>query len=174
MVGPYIDDTIDALATGDGATLFGTVEKVMEAGHDPRRFASDLLDRFRDLILLRAIPDAGERGMVEAPGDVLDGDLDRFMAVLPADWFWADYAVFIRDIRTHARTLWGNDVQVGFSATRDGAASTWRSHRPLPSGLDGRSRSSGSRASSTRIRAPRSRPTRCCRTVAAHWSVATP
>lgn len=53
----------------------------------------------------------------------LGRDIDRFMAVLPADWFWADYAIFIRDIRTHARTLWGNDVQVGFSATRDGAVS---------------------------------------------------
>lgn len=66
-----IDDTIDALATGDGATLFGTVEKVVDAGHDPRRFAVDLLERLRDLILLQAVPDAAERGLVEAPGDQL-------------------------------------------------------------------------------------------------------
>lgn len=66
-----IDDTIDALATGDGATLFGTVEKVVDAGHDPRRFAVDLLERLRDLILLQAVPDSAERGLVEAPGDQL-------------------------------------------------------------------------------------------------------
>ncbi|WP_132992441.1 DNA polymerase III subunit gamma and tau [Gordonia zhaorongruii] len=64
-----IDDSVDALAAGDGAALFGVVERVVDAGHDPRRFAIDLLDRFRDLILLRAVPDAAERGLVEAPDD---------------------------------------------------------------------------------------------------------
>ncbi|GAA5045353.1 hypothetical protein GCM10023318_09520 [Nocardia callitridis] len=67
-----IDDAIEALAAGDGAALFGTVDRVMEAGHDPRRFAVDLLERMRDLILLRAVPDAAERGLVSGPGDVLD------------------------------------------------------------------------------------------------------
>ncbi|WP_324192180.1 DNA polymerase III subunit gamma and tau [Nocardia puris] len=67
-----IDDAVAALATDDGAALFGTVDRVMEAGHDPRRFAVDLLERFRDLILLRAVPDAADRGLVSGPGDVLD------------------------------------------------------------------------------------------------------
>ncbi len=53
-----IDEAVDALAAGDGAALFGTVEKVMDAGHDPRRFAIDLLERLRDLILMRNVPDA--------------------------------------------------------------------------------------------------------------------
>jgi len=64
-----IDDAVDALAAGDGAALFGTVEDVVNAGHDPRRFAVDLLERLRDLILLQAVPEAAERGLVEAPGD---------------------------------------------------------------------------------------------------------
>ncbi|MGW6727943.1 DNA polymerase III subunit gamma and tau [Nocardia sp. NPDC055029] len=67
-----IDDAIDALAADDGAALFRTIDSVMEAGHDPRRFAVDLLERLRDLILLRAVPDAAERGLVSGPGDVLD------------------------------------------------------------------------------------------------------
>ncbi|MBD8055737.1 DNA polymerase III subunits gamma/tau [Rhodococcus ruber] len=67
-----IDEAVDALAAGDGAGLFGTVEKVMDAGHDPRRFAVDLLERLRDLILMRSVPDAAERGLVDAPGDVLE------------------------------------------------------------------------------------------------------
>ena len=67
-----IDEAVDALAADDGAALFTTIDKVMEAGHDPRRFAIDLLDRLRDLILLRAVPDAGAKGLVEAPGDQLD------------------------------------------------------------------------------------------------------
>ncbi|GAC58557.1 DNA polymerase III subunit gamma/tau, partial [Gordonia hirsuta DSM 44140 = NBRC 16056] len=64
-----IDGAVDALAAGDGAALFGVVERVVDAGHDPRRFAIDLLDRFRDLLLLQAVPDAAERGLVEAPDD---------------------------------------------------------------------------------------------------------
>jgi len=67
-----IDDAMDALAADDGAALFGTVQRLIDAGHDPRRFATDLLERVRDLILLRAVPDAGERGLVEAPGDVVE------------------------------------------------------------------------------------------------------
>ncbi|WOC12538.1 DNA polymerase III subunit gamma and tau [Gordonia sp. MP11Mi] len=66
-----IDAAVDALAASDGAALFGVVEKVVDAGHDPRRFAIDLLDRFRDLILLQAVPDAADRGLVEAPEDQL-------------------------------------------------------------------------------------------------------
>ncbi|UGT59475.1 DNA polymerase III subunit gamma and tau [Nocardia asteroides] len=67
-----IDGAIDALAVSDGAALFGVVEQVMEAGHDPRRFAVDLLERLRDLILVRAVPDATERGLVAGPDDVLE------------------------------------------------------------------------------------------------------
>ncbi|MBF6343179.1 DNA polymerase III subunit gamma and tau [Nocardia cyriacigeorgica] len=67
-----IDDAVEALAGSDGAALFGTIDRVMEAGHDPRRFSVDLLERLRDLILLRAVPDAAERGLVAAPGDQLE------------------------------------------------------------------------------------------------------
>ncbi|KUI35229.1 DNA polymerase III subunit gamma/tau [Mycobacterium sp. IS-1496] len=67
-----IDDAVDALVAGDAAALFGAVESVIDAGHDPRRFAIDLLERFRDLIVLQAVPDAAARGVVDAPGDVLD------------------------------------------------------------------------------------------------------
>ena len=67
-----IDDAVDALAAGDAAALFGAVESVIDAGHDPRRFAIDLLERFRDLIVLQAVPDAASRGVVDAPDDVLD------------------------------------------------------------------------------------------------------
>ncbi|MGW5228040.1 DNA polymerase III subunit gamma and tau [Nocardia niigatensis] len=67
-----IDDAIEALAASDGAALFGTIDRVVEAGHDPRRFATDLLERLRDLILLRAVPDATDRNLVTGPGDVID------------------------------------------------------------------------------------------------------
>nr|WP_206040551.1 DNA polymerase III subunit gamma and tau [Rhodococcus sp. HNM0563] len=79
-----IDEAVDALAAGDGAALFGTVEKVMDAGHDPRRFAIDLLERLRDLILMRNVPDAAERGLVDAPGDVLERMRDEVSKLGPA------------------------------------------------------------------------------------------
>jgi DNA polymerase-3 subunit gamma/tau len=67
-----IDDAVDALAAGDAAALFGAVEAVIDAGHDPRRFATDLLERFRDLIVLQSVPDAAARGVVDGPQDVLE------------------------------------------------------------------------------------------------------
>ncbi|MGX9788578.1 DNA polymerase III subunits gamma/tau [Mycobacterium sp. MMS18-G62] len=72
-----IDDAVDALAAGDAAALFGAVEAVVDAGHDPRRFATDLLERFRDLIVLQSVPDAIARGVVDGPEDVLDRMRDQ-------------------------------------------------------------------------------------------------
>ncbi|WP_278260680.1 DNA polymerase III subunit gamma and tau [Nocardia sp. AG03] len=79
-----IDNAIDALAADDGAALFGTIDSVVEAGHDPRRFAVDLLERLRDLILLRAVPDAADRGLVSGPGDVLERLRDQAERLGPA------------------------------------------------------------------------------------------
>ena len=41
--GALLDDVVDALAAGDGATVFRVVDRVIESGHDPRRFVEDLL-----------------------------------------------------------------------------------------------------------------------------------
>ena len=68
-----LDDTVDAFAAGDGAAVFGIVDRVVEAGHDPRRFAEDLLERLRDLIIIDAVPDAaGERSSATHPADELE------------------------------------------------------------------------------------------------------
>jgi DNA polymerase-3 subunit gamma/tau len=67
-----LDEVTDAFATGDGGAVFRAVDHVVEAGHDPRRFAADLLDRVRDLIILAAVPDAGETGLLDIPADRLD------------------------------------------------------------------------------------------------------
>ena len=66
-----IDDMVCALAAQDGATVFATIDRLVEAGHDPRRFASDLLQRFRDLVLLRVAPEQACHGLVDAPEDQL-------------------------------------------------------------------------------------------------------
>jgi DNA polymerase III subunit gamma/tau len=67
-----LDEIAEAFASGDGAAVFHGVDRVIEGGHDPRRFAADLLDRFRDLIVLAAVPDAGQTGLLDVPADRLD------------------------------------------------------------------------------------------------------
>ncbi|MEH0938222.1 DNA polymerase III subunit gamma and tau, partial [Micromonospora psammae] len=67
-----IDEMCDALAAGDGAAAYATVERVAEAGHDPRRFASDLLERLRDLIVLQQVPDAATKGLIDGPSDQIE------------------------------------------------------------------------------------------------------
>lgn len=64
-----IDAAITALATDDKAGLFVAVDHVIEAGLSPRKFSEDLLDRLRDLMLLQAVPDAINMGLVDAPTD---------------------------------------------------------------------------------------------------------
>lgn len=60
-----IDQIVEALADRDGSRLFKLVDSVIEAGHDPRRFVADLLDRFRDLLIVSQVPDAAEAGLIE-------------------------------------------------------------------------------------------------------------
>ena len=62
-----LDETVDAFAAGDGALVFKAIDHVVEGGHDPRRFAMDLLDRLRDLIVLAAVPDASVSGLLDVP-----------------------------------------------------------------------------------------------------------
>ena len=48
--GALLDDVVDAFASGDAATVFRAVDRVIQTGQDPRRFVEDLLERYRDLI----------------------------------------------------------------------------------------------------------------------------
>ncbi|MFC8846496.1 MULTISPECIES: DNA polymerase III subunit gamma and tau [unclassified Micromonospora] len=67
-----LDEMCDALAAGDGAAAYATVDRVAEAGHDARRFASDLLERLRDLIVLQQVPDAAAKGLIDGPADQIE------------------------------------------------------------------------------------------------------
>ncbi|MFG2233346.1 DNA polymerase III subunit gamma and tau [Streptomyces sp. NPDC048723] len=67
-----LDSVVDAFAAGDGAAAFEVVDRVVERGNDPRRFVADLLERLRDLVILAAVPDAGEKGLIDAPADVVE------------------------------------------------------------------------------------------------------
>ncbi len=79
-----IDDTVDALAAGDGAAVYQAVDRLVEAGHDPRRFAADLLQRLRDLMLVQAVPEAAARGLVDGAEDELTRMTDQASRLGPA------------------------------------------------------------------------------------------
>ncbi|QWB24615.1 MULTISPECIES: DNA polymerase III subunit gamma and tau [Streptomyces] len=70
--GSLLDSVVEAFATGDGAAAFEVVDHVIEGGNDPRRFVTDLLERLRDLVILAAVPDAVEKGLIDAPADVVE------------------------------------------------------------------------------------------------------
>ncbi|MET9376342.1 DNA polymerase III subunit gamma and tau [Streptomyces sp. NPDC002992] len=70
--GSLLDSVVDAFAAGDGAAAFEVVDRVVEGGNDPRRFVADLLERLRDLVILAAVPDAAEKGLIDAPVDVVE------------------------------------------------------------------------------------------------------
>ncbi|WP_123966107.1 DNA polymerase III subunit gamma and tau [Streptomyces sp. TLI_185] len=70
--GSLLDSVVEAFATGDGAAAFEVVDRIIEGGNDPRRFVADLLERLRDLVILAAVPDAAEKGLIDAPADVIE------------------------------------------------------------------------------------------------------
>jgi len=67
-----LDEAIDALAARDSSSLFNTVDKVVESGADPKRFAQDLLERLRDLIIVEASDQNNSFILNELPQDQLD------------------------------------------------------------------------------------------------------
>ena len=72
--GALLDDAIDAIAAHDGATLFKTIDRVIESGHDPRRFTSDMLERIRDLMIVDALKDSTVNSILR---DMPDDQMER-------------------------------------------------------------------------------------------------
>ena len=71
--GALLDDAMDAISARDGATLFKTVDRVIESGHDPRRFTQDLLERLRDLMIVDALEATNANSILrELPDDQLE------------------------------------------------------------------------------------------------------
>jgi len=72
--GALLDDAIDALAAHDAATLFATIDRVIESGHDPKRFTADLLERLRDLMIVDALGETSANSILR---DMPDDQLER-------------------------------------------------------------------------------------------------
>ena len=83
-----IDEIVDAFAAADGAAVFQAVDQVVEAGHDPRRFAADLLERLRDLIVLNQVPDAASKGLLDVPEDQLERMTAQAVRLGTAELSW--------------------------------------------------------------------------------------
>ncbi|MBG0826901.1 DNA polymerase III subunit gamma and tau [Planomonospora sp. ID67723] len=83
--GDLLDDVVGAFAARDGARVFQAVNRVVEGGHDPRRFAMDLLERFRDLVILANVPEAAGSGLLDRPADELERLQAQAASMGPAD-----------------------------------------------------------------------------------------
>jgi DNA polymerase-3 subunit gamma/tau len=70
--GTLLDEAVDALAAHDGSSLFKTIDRMIEAGQDPKRFAQDLLERLRDLVIVGAVDDNNSQVLKDLPVDQLD------------------------------------------------------------------------------------------------------
>ncbi|MEV6979812.1 DNA polymerase III subunit gamma and tau [Sphaerisporangium sp. NPDC051017] len=80
-----LDEIVAAFARRDGAAVFSAVNRVIEGGHDPRRFATDLLERFRDLVVLANVPEAGASGLLDRPADELERLAGQAVSMGPAE-----------------------------------------------------------------------------------------
>ncbi|MDH2425501.1 DNA polymerase III subunit gamma and tau [Sphaerisporangium sp. TRM90804] len=83
--GGLLDEIITAFARRDGAQVFQAVNRVVEGGHDPRRFAMDVLERFRDLVVLANVPDAVTSGLLDRPADELERLAAQAASMGPAE-----------------------------------------------------------------------------------------
>jgi DNA polymerase-3 subunit gamma/tau len=70
--GALLDEVVDALGARDAAAVFGSVDRVIQTGQDPRRFVEDLLERLRDLIVVAATSGNAASVLRGVPQDQLD------------------------------------------------------------------------------------------------------
>jgi DNA polymerase-3 subunit gamma/tau len=67
-----LDDAIDSIAARDLKGLFTVIDRLIESGLEPRRFAQDLLERLRDLLLITALEDGSKSILRNYPEDQLE------------------------------------------------------------------------------------------------------
>ena len=67
-----LDDALDAIGARDLGTFFSTIDRLIENGYDPRRFAQDLLERLRDLVIIDALDEGATSILRNYPTDQLE------------------------------------------------------------------------------------------------------
>ena len=78
-----LDEIVHALAQKDASALFHTLDRVIQAGQDPRRFVEDLLGHLRDVIVIQATGQSG----ADLFSGISQSDLDSWLS--QASWFSA-------------------------------------------------------------------------------------
>ena len=62
-----LEDVVESVLAGDGSRLFDCLHRVVDGGTEPRRFAGDLLEHLRDLVLLCHVAEPAVRELIDAP-----------------------------------------------------------------------------------------------------------
>ncbi|MFD5572200.1 DNA polymerase III subunit gamma and tau [Streptomyces cadmiisoli] len=132
--GSLLDSVVEAFATGDGAAAFEVVDRVIEGGNDPRRFVADLLERLRDLVILAAVPDAVDKGLIDAPADVLERMLAQAGTFGPAELSRA--ADLVNDGLTEMRGATSPRLQLELICARVLLPAAYGDERSLMARLD--------------------------------------
>ena len=79
-----LSQVVVAIAGGNGADLFTLIEQVVTSGHEPKRFANDLLDHLRDLVVVTQVPDAARSGLFDIPNEQIDDLVSQAKLFTPA------------------------------------------------------------------------------------------
>lgn len=75
---------VTAIAAGDGASLFTLIDEVVNSGHEPRRFVTDLLERLRDLLVITQVPDSASSGLFDIPSEQLTDLVEQAKLFTPS------------------------------------------------------------------------------------------
>ena len=67
-----LDECIEAIGRNDAALAFAVVDRIIQTGNDPRRFVEDVLERFRDLVIVDATGDGAAAVLRGVPADEIE------------------------------------------------------------------------------------------------------
>lgn len=67
-----LDECIDAIGRADAALAFAVVDRIIQTGNDPRRFVEDVLERFRDLVIVDATGAGADAVLRGVPADEIE------------------------------------------------------------------------------------------------------
>ena len=79
-----LGQVVHAIAGGDGAALFHLIDQIVNSGHEPRRFAADLLERLRDMVVVNQVPDATISGLFDMPVEQIADIAEQAKLFTPA------------------------------------------------------------------------------------------
>lgn len=72
-----LDECIEAVGLNDAALAFAVIDRIIQTGNDPRRFVEDVLERFRDLVIVDATGD----GAAAVLRGVAENEIDRMRSL---------------------------------------------------------------------------------------------